>query len=170
MMGIGWRAVVRLEGSHNSRHKITMRQDIPRERERQRERRSGEDPLLERSKSADDRRGCRCGSRRWSVNSRNTISLHLGLRQLATFVHGIGQDTVLPLRRTTTVTTTTTKTAMTTTTATYDGGEKALSSSAFESLTEEEPKLTRVCGSRETLSPSPSGAGGGALLRPRASD
>lgn len=49
-------------------------------------------------------------------------------------------------------------------------GEKALSSSAFESLTEEEPKLTRVCGSRETLSPSPSGAGGGALLRPRASD
>jgi len=49
-------------------------------------------------------------------------------------------------------------------------GEKALSSSAFESLTEEEPKLTRVCGSRETLSPSPSGAGGGALLRPPASD
>lgn len=49
-------------------------------------------------------------------------------------------------------------------------GEKALSSSAFESLTEEEPKLTRVCGSRETLSPSPSGVGGGALLRPRASD
>lgn len=81
---------------------------------------------------------------------------------IATFVHGIGQDTVLLLRRTTTVTTTTT--TYTTT------GEKALSSSAFESLTEEEPKLTRVCGSRETLSPSPSGAGGGALLRPRASD
>ncbi|KYN33511.1 hypothetical protein ALC56_12223, partial [Trachymyrmex septentrionalis] len=65
---------------------------------------------------------------------------HLGPAARATFVHGIGQDTVLPLRRTTT------------------------------SLTEEEPKLTRVCGSRETLSPSPSGVGGGALLRPRASD
>ncbi|KYM84112.1 hypothetical protein ALC53_05489, partial [Atta colombica] len=57
---------------------------------------------------------------------------------------------------------------------TYDyafGGGGGLSDMAHGgSLTEEEPKLTRVCGSRETLSPSPSGVGGGALLRPRASD
>ena len=52
----------------------------------------------------------------------------------------------------------------------YDEGKSSLLFRVLESLTEEEPKLTRVCGSRETLSPSPSGAGGGALLRPRASD
>ncbi|KAK1129609.1 hypothetical protein K0M31_019324 [Melipona bicolor] len=51
-----------------------------------------------------------------------------------------------------------------------DRGKSSLLFRVLESLTEEEPKLTRVCGSRETLSPSPSGAGGGALLRPRASD
>lgn len=50
-------------------------------------------------------------------------------------------------------------------------GKSSILFRVLESLTEEEPKLTRVCGSRETLSPSPSaGAGGGALLRPRASD
>lgn len=55
--------------------------------------------------------------------------------------------------------------------ACHDRGKSSLLFRVLESLTEEEPKLTRVCGSRETLSPSPSaGAGGGALLRPRASD
>lgn len=106
--------------SHNSRHKIVRDRIIPERKN------SGRNPLLrEIQEHGASKLTERCG-RRWSVM--RVIRIIVAPRSGCSrpFVHGIGQDTVLPLRRTTTVTTTKTTMTTTTTTTTYDGGKSSL--------------------------------------------